>query len=597
MYFQTNDIHHQILEDLEASIRVMATGRTRDEGGYIITVIQYLMDNFGGNMQDYKYWKCGPTTFRIQLPHALSRYLVLENSRRWGEQNGWTMTDWDPYVDARIQEKPFRVRVKITQFPEEFWHPFFIQQVVAQFGDLELTDGENITGHNHRSLGLWVRCIDPRRIPYYTDLPYGRLWKECIIQVITWEYMGEMPPDPSPMPPGDSSDRYGSEGGQTEYYVRRSMTGFHDRIMNWRRAQPSSPEPSSDSNQTDMGETDTWDAPDKKKGLYAAIPASLTGGPNWGFADKTVHNTREPSPCEFRNVEKKRNWENCITRGHNGTKEWSKGSFTQVAERKTHRGTWSPYKTPSLQISIEVGSITVISQGWGTHLPQMIGHEQTPKSELEKGDGKNEKRTVMIRVGQWPICLIKTGPPVESQKKEASTEEQRKRYTQGKGYKEGMGYGLPVSRDHTEKEIQQSRIEITVGSIAIYSHKIGHAKIQDQHAPITSLSEGKSKRSILGPKKQPLNLSYLGNINSKGDPGHNGPCRKGGYKLNEEGKIDKNQSLKNIKQGENTQLCLANPINLPKSLDTKNTMEQTDEELLAKFAALHTAGGGKNRLI
>lgn len=172
------------MESIEGSIRVIAQERVRTDGGSIQQVLQFLFNTFGGNQGDYQYWRCSPTTFRIQLPHALSMPLVIDEGNLWGARTGWRLMKWDTNWDARFQNKNFRVRIKVTKFPEEFWHPFFIQQLAAQIGDLERTDEENIRGTNHMNLCLWVRCIDPKRIPYYMVLPFGNQWKECDIQVI-----------------------------------------------------------------------------------------------------------------------------------------------------------------------------------------------------------------------------------------------------------------------------------------------------------------------------------------------------------------------------------------------------------------------------
>lgn len=211
----------------------------------------FLSQHFGYNISDYPFWRYSDSVFRIKLPHALSRAIVIEEGNVWGTHHGWVMMEWDTMWNARRQEKHFRVRVKITDFPEEFWHPLFIQQVAAQFGDIQRTDEENIQGSNHRNLCLWVRCSDPRRIPYSSVLPYGSHWKECFIQVISWEYTGDLPPAPDLPPPEDSGDRYGSNSADIEYFVRRTMIQFHDSINAYNRAQPSSPEPSSPSNPTD----------------------------------------------------------------------------------------------------------------------------------------------------------------------------------------------------------------------------------------------------------------------------------------------------------------------------------------------------------
>lgn len=89
VHVQQNDIHHSLLEALEGSIRVIAQGRSWAEEEEVRGVVLFLVGTFGGRINDYQYWKCGPVTFRIQLPPALGMQQVLEIGNAWGEYTGW----------------------------------------------------------------------------------------------------------------------------------------------------------------------------------------------------------------------------------------------------------------------------------------------------------------------------------------------------------------------------------------------------------------------------------------------------------------------------------------------------------------------------
>lgn len=101
------------------------------------------------------------------------------------------------------------------------------------------------------NLCLWTRCADPKRIPYYTTLPYGCLWKECTITVVAWEYVGDVPPDDDLPPPQDNAKRYGSRLEDSEYFVRKSMILFRDAIRTAQPPQSPSTGSSAASNPTD----------------------------------------------------------------------------------------------------------------------------------------------------------------------------------------------------------------------------------------------------------------------------------------------------------------------------------------------------------
>ena len=105
VHFQENDIYHGLMESIEGSIRIIAQGRTQVEGGSIREVLNFLAAAFGFQPGDYKYWRCSPSTFRIELPHALSRQLVIEEGNIWGLQAGWAFLAWDTTWDARLQPK------------------------------------------------------------------------------------------------------------------------------------------------------------------------------------------------------------------------------------------------------------------------------------------------------------------------------------------------------------------------------------------------------------------------------------------------------------------------------------------------------------
>lgn len=89
----------------------------------------------------------------------------------------------------------FRVRLNITNYPVVLWSPKFIKQAVADFGEVESIDEQNLVGNDRSSLNLWIECVDPKRIPTSKVLPLGDRWTRCYINIVGWKYNEWVPPE------------------------------------------------------------------------------------------------------------------------------------------------------------------------------------------------------------------------------------------------------------------------------------------------------------------------------------------------------------------------------------------------------------------
>lgn len=90
-----------------------------------------------------------------------------------GEEADWRFLEWDTEWDARVQVKTFRVLVRITNYPEEFWHPVFINQLISQFGDVQKIDQENLGGNDQLITCISISGPDASTLAgYCMHLPF-----------------------------------------------------------------------------------------------------------------------------------------------------------------------------------------------------------------------------------------------------------------------------------------------------------------------------------------------------------------------------------------------------------------------------------------
>lgn len=207
------------------------------------------------------------------------------------------------------------------------------------------------------NLHLWVRLIDPRRIPFFSVLPYGCQWKECTITVLAWEFIGEMPADADLPPPEDNGNRCGPYARDNEYYVRQTLLQFHDCLTAANQPPPSPPEPSSDSTQTDSNE------PSVHNSIHQEYSAN-TG-------QNAVHRVQVQPPKTNEKMEKGLN---------------------------TKKGYWNPLTSYKQKAAVKIGKFTIMVKDNGKLVPA--------KQQEEKESQKTYMVNFNIVVGQVLVLKL-----------------------------------------------------------------------------------------------------------------------------------------------------------------------------------------------
>lgn len=249
VYLSKNEIHEFLVEGLNRTIQVGALDFNRNGGGSVQEVQRYLARRYGGQTDQYRQRRCSHNTYMIRLPLNLDRDQVITYANLWGILAGWEMSPWNMEQCAFLQPGGFKVYIKITNFPYEFWHPSFVQMVVAPFGDAEQIDNENLWGEDATEINVTVNCLDPKRIPPSSILPFGdEYWKECFIEIVGWEY-NYSPPEEGRYDPGEEEN------------ARDSLIAAHERMNRLReqrrRNQTQSPNSLQSSSTVHGGPTQT----------------------------------------------------------------------------------------------------------------------------------------------------------------------------------------------------------------------------------------------------------------------------------------------------------------------------------------------------
>lgn len=244
VYLTPNSISDELTEGLERSIRAGPGGRAIQAFCAVQEVIQHLTQRYGGLSSNYPYWKISKTAYRIQLPPGLDRARTINEIQGWGLSKNWEFNFWNDDETTHTQPKLYRVRIKITNFPYNFWSPSFIKQVISHFGEVEHIDEANICGVERAAIYVWVECIDPKRIPFSSILPFGDKWKECFFSVMGWQYMAWIPPEARYTSQEEDEEQGTAQSNDLEgqdSQARGSLLAAHDRLMNYLAGQRRSP--------------------------------------------------------------------------------------------------------------------------------------------------------------------------------------------------------------------------------------------------------------------------------------------------------------------------------------------------------------------
>lgn len=275
-----DELHQQLAEDLDWSILVTAIGDNIEEGGSLLGVQHFLGANFGGNFIHYPYLKYTRHSFIFTLPHGTNKSEVVRLGNEWGRTAQWTFQSWNAFEEGSYQPNRFKVRLEILKFPLDFWHVPFIRHVMSQFGEVTSIDDEYIIGNDRKCLKLWISCIDPRRIPYKSYIPYDTIWKECSIHIISWDYSGHFPEEA--LLTAHEQRIMGVQWRNHPNWPRTSLLAAHDKLLNFfaRGGYYTPPDsPPSESEQAYLAMT---------RNIQRGVQETATRDPKLAIRDKTL---------------------------------------------------------------------------------------------------------------------------------------------------------------------------------------------------------------------------------------------------------------------------------------------------------------------
>lgn len=343
VYLRRNEIHQQLSERLKRSIMVIAHGDNIDGGGSITMVQHYLATTHLRRYYEFPALKHSHNTFLVELPSELNQEEVIEAANLWGFHTEWYFQPFDVNEDSGFEPKCFRVHLQITKFPLDFWHRSFISQAISEFGEVLHIEEQYIEGHDRTQLLLLITCIDPKRIPFSTTLPYGKRWKEMHIQIIGWEY-SQWVPDDARLTAAEQRD-LATVTGRTPLFPRIALIAAQDKIQRFYNTPHSPTPPASPSY---FSEDATGD--DEKEELHSTDDSTKnpnTAGDKESYQEPLLHHilglTRDIS--------------------ENGTKPVCWGpphtKTTETGTTNTKIEPWSPFVETNQKGFINVGTIPI----------------------------------------------------------------------------------------------------------------------------------------------------------------------------------------------------------------------------------------------
>lgn len=138
----------------------------------------------------YPYLKYSKNSYIVKLPHGLNNNEIVNLSSQLGKLTDSRFHAWSANEESHYASPRFCVHLEVLNFPLDFWHPKFIKEVMASFGEVLYIDDEHILDNDRTCLKLWITCHGPRRIPPTVDILYNNKYKVCFIHMLWWEYNG-----------------------------------------------------------------------------------------------------------------------------------------------------------------------------------------------------------------------------------------------------------------------------------------------------------------------------------------------------------------------------------------------------------------------
>lgn len=164
-----------------------------------------------------------------------------------------------------------RVKISITDFPLDYWHPLYVHQALTSMGEVTDIHSSCVFWDDRTVITLWLDTLDTKLIPFTLWVGHENNMTECSIFL-----EGRQDPRPPPLqpPPPDQEDAI--QSGQQPIQDVQIQQPY---IPPWRRRV--------------LQATVIRDGPDRRGSPAAVAAQSL------GFHQRRHYLAREPGPAEI----------------------------------------------------------------------------------------------------------------------------------------------------------------------------------------------------------------------------------------------------------------------------------------------------------
>lgn len=245
VYIPLAQPYHELFTELDRSILVFGPRIHMEDGP--LQVQTYLIEQYGGSLSSYPFFRISPTAILLTLPPNLNKGQVIDNTMVFQVRERIVLTPWSSEYSVFDIPKTYRVQVRLLNFPFPLWKTEYVQRVLATMGEVMDIDDFYLTSNNRRYITAWITCPDPLRIPTYVDIHYGPSWSECQVQVLSWMDNGYVHPMARGGGPhtGHGPGNGGEPDEGDDSAARRSLKQGHDQLQAFLLTADHSPQSSS----------------------------------------------------------------------------------------------------------------------------------------------------------------------------------------------------------------------------------------------------------------------------------------------------------------------------------------------------------------
>lgn len=185
VYFPSNIHRERLVNDAAYTLMVLFLPGSVDRD---CTRIQHhLTSLYGGLPHHFRTTRCSRVRFLIALPEHLNRGMVLGALTPWANNNNVAFSLYDYTQPWKPTPISFRVYLRVSSYPTEFWHHSYFSLLTAGFGEVLYADQANTLGRDRSTLRLTIRAFDPSLIPSTMIVHCQNGWTRCRLAIIGWE--------------------------------------------------------------------------------------------------------------------------------------------------------------------------------------------------------------------------------------------------------------------------------------------------------------------------------------------------------------------------------------------------------------------------